>query len=259
MNKSNQTFIIKVEYGGLGDHLFYSHLPRIAKQVFNYEKVLISNKSDFRHPDIKRLIWEFNPFIDGFCDEDTPVVVFNNVPSGMNILDKIMIERGIDDGIRFHEPEIFYNPHLKAELSNSRIFDPNYVSYVGAISKNKILNKIEKMGGVDFQLYQRDKSFGVFKNIPNIRCLDLFDYCDLIASCKQFYCLTSGGATLSAALGKPCIAFYGFGQKAHFFHHSKLHQYIDVSSVFSIAVGFIEKKYIFIKKCLSVLLNNKRP
>uniref|UniRef100_UPI0026EAD847 hypothetical protein n=1 Tax=Helicobacter bilis TaxID=37372 RepID=UPI0026EAD847 len=27
----SKDLIIKVEYGGLGDHLFFSHIPRIAK------------------------------------------------------------------------------------------------------------------------------------------------------------------------------------------------------------------------------------
>ena len=34
-----KTLIIEIRKGGLGDHLFYSHLPRIAKQT----KALQSN------------------------------------------------------------------------------------------------------------------------------------------------------------------------------------------------------------------------
>ena len=60
--------IIEIRKGGLGDHLFYSHLPRIAKQTKAFDKVYISNHSFFRHPDYKNLVWELNPFIDGFTN-----------------------------------------------------------------------------------------------------------------------------------------------------------------------------------------------
>ena len=52
-----KTLIIEIQKGGLGDHLFYSHLPRIAKQTYAFDVVLISNKSQFRNQDYKKLIW----------------------------------------------------------------------------------------------------------------------------------------------------------------------------------------------------------
>ena len=35
----SKDLIIKIEYGGLGDHLFFSHIPRIAKEMNSYDKV----------------------------------------------------------------------------------------------------------------------------------------------------------------------------------------------------------------------------
>lgn len=32
---SPKTLILHIEYGGLGDHLFFSHIPRIAKTIGN--------------------------------------------------------------------------------------------------------------------------------------------------------------------------------------------------------------------------------
>ena len=57
-----EQLIIKIKHGGLGDHLFYSHIPRIAKESGKYNKVFISNQSDFRNKDYKKLVWEFNKF-----------------------------------------------------------------------------------------------------------------------------------------------------------------------------------------------------
>jgi hypothetical protein len=135
----SEAFVIKVKYGGLGDHLFWSHLPRIAKTVGGYKKVYISNYSDYnRHPDYRKLVWEPNPFVDGFCGEDTPstdVVI----PAGINLLDAIMLANGLDDGERFHEPEFFYRSRPIENLKTARVFDPNYVSCVGAISNKKLI------------------------------------------------------------------------------------------------------------------------
>ncbi len=223
-----EPFIIKVRYGGLGDHLFWSHLPRIAKTVGGYERVYISNLSEYRHPDYRKLVWELNPFVDGFCDEDVPSADSLVVSPGMNLLDRIMIERGLNDGKCFHEPELFYEPNLKPELVSARVFDPNYISYVGKISRRKLIQFIDATGGIDFQMRVRGKAFNDVRGVPTLDTVDIFDYCDVIASCKTFLCLTSGGATLAAALGKPCIAFYGYGQKSEFWH-SRLHKYVNVS------------------------------
>jgi len=228
---NSKDFIIRIKYGGLGDHLFWSHLPRIAKTLGGYEKVYISNYSDYRHPDYRKLVWELNPFVDVFCDEDGPYpeVV---VPAGMNLLDSIMLARGLDDGNRFHEPEIFYRPRVRAELASAQVFDPNYISNVGVFSNNKLISYLKKTGGVDYQMCVRGKCYGVQQGVPILSSSDIFEYCDIIASCKSFLCLTSGGATLASAIRKPAVVFYGYGQNPEH-RHSKLHQYVDVSLMFA--------------------------
>ena len=64
-----KTLVIEIRYPGLGDHLFHSHIPRIAKETGKYDAVYISSKSLFRHPDTKYIVWDLNPFVDGFIDE----------------------------------------------------------------------------------------------------------------------------------------------------------------------------------------------
>jgi hypothetical protein len=230
--KMSKSFIIKVRYGGLGDHLFWSHLPRIAKTYGGYQYVYISNQSVYRYNDYRKLIWEMNPYVDGFCDEDGPDPNFAGIPPDANILDMLMIFMGLDDGKRFHEPEIFYKPKLRKELAEARIFDPNYLSNAGAVSNRTLLRYLKESGGVDYQMRVRDRSFGVQREIPILNSANVFEYCDIIASCRDFLCLTSGGATLAAALGQRSIVFYGYGQNADH-RHSRLHQYVDVSTSFT--------------------------
>ena len=223
----HHSLILQIKYGGLGDHLFYSHLPRIAKEL-GYKKVYISNFSDFRNPIYKKLIWEPNPYVDGFCDEKGYYPIFKDVEEGTNILDRIMLEQGLDDGKRFHEPELYYQPKIRQELVGKNIFDPNYISNAGKLSSATI-EKYFKDNNVrtDYQMKLRDNSIPLKRNIETLSTETLEEFCDAIASCGRMYCLTTGTATLAAALGKKSTVFYGDGV-GRMFHHSKLHQYIHL-------------------------------
>lgn len=221
-----KSFIIKAKYGGLGDNLFLSHLPRIAKEYGEYNRVLISKRSEFRHENYYKLVWELNPFVDGLTDEDAPFVEFIDIPPGMNLLDKVMLSRGLDDSKRYHEPELYYVPKLRPDLINKAVYDPNYLSYTGEIDNDKLIAFLNNEN-VDLQMGRRDKTFGFRENVPSIEATSVYDYCDIIYSCKRFYGLISGGATLAAAMRKPSTVLYGNGLK-DMFRHSKQHAYIKV-------------------------------
>lgn len=225
------TFVIRVKFGGLGDHLFYSHLPRIAKQSGGFKRVLISDLSEYRHPDYRRLIWEVNPYVDGFTNEDAPYPLFDTVPAGTNLLDHIMLLRGLDDGKRFHEAELYFKPAKIDSLTGATIYDPNFVSNVGNISAKHVERYFARNKIVpDFMLPPRGKGLGVRRHGALIETKNLEHYCSVIISAKRFICLTSGGATLAAALGAPAIALWGSGQ-CLMFHHSRLHSYVNVNPV----------------------------
>jgi hypothetical protein len=222
-------FIIRIDYGGLGDHLFYSHLPRIAKQHGGYDRVFISNLSKFRSSDYRRLVWEANPYIDGFSDEGSALPDFKAVPVGRNILDHVMLLAGLDDGQRFHEPELYFKPAVIESLKNAIVFDPNFVSFVGAVEARHIEKFFaEERITPDYLLAPRDKA-PTIKQYGQLLATTSFEhYCSVIVSAKRFICLTSGGATLAAALGVPVTALWGHGQKS-MFHHSRLHRYVNVN------------------------------
>ena len=184
-------FVLEVPYAGLGDHLFHSHLPRIAKEDMGYDKVYISSRSPVRHEDYRRIVWKYNPYIDGFIDEPgqscnlSTIVGRANQFKG-NLLDEVMFSFGFDNGKLWNEPEIYYEPKLRWEF-NKAIYDPNYLSWVGDLTK------------FDAQLYFDKKSFK-FEAIMKIRSEKhlilperysdfietptLEDFCDLIYSAK---------------------------------------------------------------------------
>ncbi len=246
------TLIIEIKKGGLGDHLFFSHIPRIAKQTGKYEKVLFSKKSICRHPHTMKLVWESNKFIDGFTEETGTYFFPSEIQEGMNLLDAIMIGYGLEDGIRFHEPEIYYTPHIDDALKESTIYDPNYISYTGNLKTGKNIQKWFKESNlnVDFQM----KSLGgrylnIDTAVTELNTADLFELCNVLASCKRMYCLTTGTATLAAALGKPVTVFYGTGHDV-LYRHSKLHTYQFVGSDFKLKDYFL----FYVTKLLQVFM-----
>jgi len=229
--------VIEIPYGGLGDHLFHSHIPRIAKESGVYDKVYISNLSLFRHNDNKTLVWELNPFIDGFvdikgvsCNLESVVNKLSKINnSKSNLLDEIMLIYGLDNNVRWNEPEIYYVPVFKEEY-NKVIYDPNFLSWVGTVEKYDLMRYLRK-NKLEFEFVMQARSEKALYEYSNtnklIETKSLFDYCDLVFSSSKFYCLTSGSATIAAALKKPSTVFYGKYQ-GDAFRHSKLHEYIEV-------------------------------
>ena len=233
-NIRHHTFVIQVFYQGLGDHLFFSHLPRVAKKV-GFKKVLVSEHSEFRSPEARKLIWENNLYIDGFTREKGyRAPDFTKLSPKINLLDKVMIDQGLDDGERFHEPEVYYKPKIIKELKEKNVYDPNYIANAGKMKSAELKRYLDRHKiRIDYQMALRRGS----NHIPLIGKVEELDtiskgstlekFCDVICSCKRIYCLTTGTATLAAALGKPATVFYGEGVGLQF-HHSKLHRYVKL-------------------------------
>jgi hypothetical protein len=226
----NRDFIITVPWGGLGDHLFHSHLPRIAKEQGGYERVFVSRRSSFRRDDYRALVWELNPFVDGFTDEEGPVAITRTVvPDGMNLLDAIMLDRGLDDGRRYHEAEVYYVPNIVAAIAKKHVYDPNFVSNVGDLSPRRIRASFARNGMPDAQCRPGETSWPLDGVAETIEPGSVFTYCDLIASCETFSCVMSGGATLAPALGREATVYYGRATTLAMFRHSPRNTYLDVS------------------------------
>ncbi len=247
-----QTLILEIKNGGLGDHLFYSHLPRIAKETKAYSKVLISNHSICRNPEYTKLVWEMNPFIDGFTNEKGIFHLPKNLREGENLLDRIMLDYKLDDGLREHEPEIYFQPAINPALKDAIIYDPNFVSYTGDMSTGRLIE--EWLGNRHItpthQMKQLGKRYLGINGIREIKTDSLLDFCSLIVSCKRIYCLTTGTATLAAALNTPVTVFYGTGHLAKY-RHSPMHEYTCLGSDY----GLKERT----KKWLTILVRKFIP
>ena len=230
-----KTLIISIQKGGLGDHLFYSHLPRIAKQYGGYNQVFISNDSIFRNPDTKKLVWELNPYLDGFTNDPGFFYFSENIPDGQNLLDHLMLAYGLDDHKRNHEPEIYYKPKLVEAFINKTIYDPNYISFTGDIKYSKTIQNWFDQNNIIPNAQMKvlgERAIEIDCN-NRVSTPDLFAFCDLLYSAKAIYCLSTGTGTLAAALQKPVTVLYGEGlQRAY--KHSGLHRYYNVGTDFTL-------------------------
>ena len=249
---AHRKLIIQSGYTGLGDNLFLSHLPRIAKESGEYDAVLVSNHTQFRDPACRMLIWESNRYVDGFTDEPGFELLpphtrdpgrnklfelffklglenrITHLEKDCNLLDQFMLGMGLDDGHRFHEPEVHLEIPRVPEYENLVVYDPNYITNVGAVTSQKIRDYFDQMGiNVQAQLSGRNNSVAITKPTATITTKSLVDFCSLIVSCKELYCLTTGTATLAAALKKTCTVLYADGVNP-LYHHSRLHHYVKV-------------------------------
>ncbi len=223
-----EEIVFSIDHGGLGDHLFWSWIPEVAKSLGVKRVFLNPRTSKFRNTEYLKF-WTDNPFVDGLMDSPcTKIRDLYPYSPDFNMLDLSLWNMGLDDGKRWHEPKIYYTPKLRPEWAELSVYDPNYLSNVGEIHTRRVHENLP----ISFvQLKPGEKNYAFFPSmifpdgVTEIETPTIWDYADLIHSCKAFYCLTSGGATLAAALGKPCTAFFGRGQNP-IYHHSKLHTYI---------------------------------
>ena len=215
--------IFRVEYGGLGDHLFYSALPRLLKERKIADEVYIASNSNFRNPQIFDLVWKNNPHLDGISDEAPTSTLQISNSTQTKIVNRIFEQYGIESDIEI-PVEVYQPVEVKPHLVDKYI-DLNYVSYVGAFAwfdKFKLYLQYP-----DHVMINPDRLATIFfPGRKKVFTRSLMDYAQRIAASSAFVTLASGGATLAAALNKPSTVYYGHGQNP-VFHHA-MHQYLRV-------------------------------
>lgn len=214
--------IISQPWGGLGDNLQFSTLPKLYSEMGH--DVYISSRNTYRNLEIYDLVWKLNPYVKGVIDEEPNA----GECKGYQIGEDTQFIKNIERMHGFYNspnkyPIIYYKPKLIESMTATVIYDMTSIS--SAYSDDFIL---ERFTAVFAQYPVCTVKKIVFKNIHNrttpdfntesIEINSIFDYCDLIYSCKAFICLYSGCSVLASAIKQesqtPAI---------HCFHHSMLH------------------------------------
>jgi hypothetical protein len=189
--------------GGLGDWLINSTLPELFyKQGY---KVYISSRGveEFKTKDTLDLLLQC-PYIEGVSDDPHNIGSENlpNVNTYLNIHnDDVTLVRAREVIYGFEwrnlKPIIYYHPNFRVEFSDKVVCDFNAFSTNSLYSHEKIHQFI--LNNKDY-IYLNLK--GGFSNNEIYNTKDIFEYIDIIYSCKKFKCMMSGGGTLAPAISR---------------------------------------------------------
>jgi hypothetical protein len=232
-NTQKNEIIIYQPWGGLGDNLQFSTLPELYHSL-GY-KVYISNDNAHRNSEIYDLVWGNNPYVlgkkqgisnAGSCRERYWPPESDNEW----FLHRIEIAHGFPRSSDY--PKIYYCPTVESHLNDTVIVDITGFSSVFANEKyyeffDKIQNVIqENMSNIkiisfkyteinkkNIEIYQK-----YFGNYESLIINNIYEYCDVLKSCKMFITVNSGAHSLAAAIKKDNISprIICYNQFGHF-------------------------------------------
>jgi len=202
--KMSKDIIIYQPWGGLGDNLAFSTLPKLYTEA-GYD-VYISKTNVYRNPEIYDLVWKLNPYIKG--ESELPPNAGSSrgfqIFCEDNCMKNMELTHGLSTGTAKY-PEIYYKPNILPELENCLIYD------ITSISHNYSDDFIKSTYTSVFNKYPELKRKLIrFKNIKNrdtpvflddvIEINNIYEYADIMASCKVCVTLLSGVAVLASAI-----------------------------------------------------------
>lgn len=203
MEPEKKKIVISQPWGGLGDNLQYSTLPRRYSEL-GYE-VYVSCNNAYQNCEIYDLVWKYNPYVKGITDEPSNVgaCVPTPIPDRtMSFITNIeLAHQFLNPYSRF--PEIYYRPRIIKELRNTILYDLTSISAI--YSDFYLQRSFSRLLEPYFNMDQKQIVFQHIENRKNhsdhfYQINSIYEYCDVIASCKAFICLHSGGSVLAAAI-----------------------------------------------------------
>lgn len=227
--------IILSFFPGVGDVCQFSTLPRRFAELGH--RVFISNRSTYRNADIGKLVWELNPFISGIS-EDAPncgdgALVNIDFTKHDTFLGCWEAAHGLPEPYSKY-PELYYTPKIIKELADKTLIDVTSTSGKNIYEAEPIRKYINEHTNKEDSLvctFNNGIAFPMLlvDGYPCVFSENIFHYCDLIASCKKFVVLHSGGMVIASALQKykpitcDCLVTFhpihvnGYARKHHFY------------------------------------------
>jgi hypothetical protein len=183
---------------GLGDWLVNSTLPELFSK--RGDDVYLSSECKFNNDQIKDLILK-NPYIKGVKNEPYNIgseTFFRQLDFSEFVLYKVTLV-WLREFVHNFEPVnstpvIYYQPKFRKEFMDKTLIDFNSITWAEYYDFEKMDIFISENQN---NLAINDKT-GKFKN--NYITKDIYEYIDILYSCKKFICLNSGGNTLVSAI-----------------------------------------------------------
>lgn len=209
--KGERQVILAQPFGGLGDNLSYSTLPELYKKS-GTEKFYISSDNKYRNDEIYDLVWKSNPYVDGIIDKEHTVGwIPDRIPlkttEGNNLISCWEESHGFDVIVPLKRPNIYYSCDQVDTADKMTIID------LGCTSGINMYNDVSRLVDYiadnydDVYMLRSTKHGDKINNSvgANLKCTyleynNIFQYCDLVRSCKKFVCLFSGSSVIAAAV-----------------------------------------------------------
>ncbi len=196
-------------HGGLGDNLQLSTLPEeFYKQ--QGRTTYLWNEARFRNDDIKKLVWDFNPYVKTDTGApwnagDLPDLNYHNI-AGDHIANIEQLH-GLKPTNKY--PKVYYKPISLVEYSD--VFLVDFTSISINYPTDKLLDKLKEIREtypnkrfleVTFSqdLNNQGKLNQYDMDLEKLVVNNIFEYCDYIASSYGIVALSSGASHLSSAL-----------------------------------------------------------
>lgn len=234
-------------WGGLGDNLQFTTLPKLyAEKGIDF---YLSSQNAYRNSEIYDFCWKYNPYIKGIVNHPPTVGAhMPDLPLGTidNIISSAEIRHGFPPTNRY--AEIYYEPKLIDELKDKAIVDFSAATLFNVgIEKYYRMDKL--FGVVSENVPQKDTMLVQFSNVDfsylsggfeyenNVLTVNsIFEYADFIHSCKEYYCLYSGGNIMSAAIKHK----YNSKVKITCFIHATIQEHLERGYFIFDNVNYIE-------------------
>ena len=217
-------------YDGLGDHLFFSHLPELAKKK-GFKKVFISNANTYKTEGTKEAVWESNPYVDRFTDERGTyaneermerLLRGNTQYPGMPFMKQITVIYEVY-AEEYNCLPILYMYGRKSVFDKIKVwenkdaytlFDGNWKSWCGLSQRNidKYFAGYSIKSDEIFHQMPDINGKALMCNLADVKILEpmgLKEYILYIAGSSKIICLMSGSSVVSAALMRKCIVLDG--------------------------------------------------
>tara|TARA_B100000212_G_C27298629_1_gene500525 strand:+ start:297 stop:1031 length:735 start_codon:yes stop_codon:yes gene_type:complete len=206
---TNKVFFAQ-PWGGLGDNLQYTTLPKLfSEKGIDF---FLSQSNTYRNSEIYDFCWAKNPYVKGTsnhvanigaCAPDNPKGVADNVVSAAEM------RHGFSGFGRY--PEIYYDAKTLSQYKDKTIVDLS----AHTLLKNHVgeFYDADKLFSLVEEHIPSDSLFVSLKNVNNLSLSggfsfeeneleveNIFDYANIINSAKSYFCLYSGGNSMAAAV-----------------------------------------------------------
>lgn len=211
--------LILDRWQGLGDNLQVSTIPRRMFEKYGELCVYISDQNYYRNSEIRKLVWENNPYIAGFTNEPGENMGCHLRYDGIHWIGNWERVYGFEEPYSIR-PEIYISNYQEDifNVSDKVVVD---ISYSDESYKQNIQNQTKRILNIKSVFDNLNENIFIvnFNNLKNkfsvefaneiitgkINYIDvnnIFDFCNVIKNCKKFICTHSGCHVLASAIRK---------------------------------------------------------